>query len=131
MQRQRKESLAETLKMWKQIMMAFDDNPSDLQHLQARKDRLQALITLAEDISQRQAAFTASRQDASRQLEAALNEGRPLATFLRSGVKDRYGNRSEKLVEFGMRPFRSRHRPAVTEPPPGPEAPALDPTSKS
>jgi hypothetical protein len=32
------------------------------------------------------------------------------ATFLRAGLKQRYGDRNEELVRFGMRPFRGRKR---------------------
>jgi hypothetical protein len=42
-------------------------------------------------------------------------------------VRQRYGNRSEKLVEFGLKPLRSRIRalvPTVKKPP----QPAAEPT---
>ena len=53
-----------------------------------------------------------------------LEEGLKLATFLRVGVRQHYGNRSEKLVEFGFQPFRSRRVPPPPEPPPSPEVTA-------
>ena len=67
----------------------------------------------------------ATKQDAKR-LQWLLAEGRKLATFLRGGVKQRYGDRSEKLVEFGLAPFRAKakakteQKPPVTPPPPTP-----------
>ena len=41
-------------------------------------------------------------------------QGRKLATYLRVGLKQNYGNRSEKLVEFGLQPLRIRHKAADT-----------------
>ncbi|HEX7185186.1 MAG TPA: hypothetical protein VF756_25395 [Thermoanaerobaculia bacterium] len=45
-----------------------------------------------------------------------LAEGRKLATFLRTGVKQHYGNRSEKLAEFDLQPFRGRKSQATPPP---------------
>jgi len=64
--------------------------------------------------------------EATKNLQAVLVEGRKLATFLRGGVKQRYGDRSEKLVEFGLAPFPQKAKatvepkPPVTPPPPTP-----------
>jgi hypothetical protein len=71
----------------------------------------------------------ATKQEATKRLQAVLVEGRKLATFLRSGVKQRYGDRSEKLVEFGLAPVRPKakataeQKPTVTPPPPTPHPP--------
>jgi len=42
--------------------------------------------------------------------------GKKLVTFLRTGVKEHYGNRAEKVAEFGVQPFRRRTRQAVAPP---------------
>jgi hypothetical protein len=52
-----------------------------------------------------------------------MDEGRKLATYLRVGVKQNYGNRSEKLVEFGLRPLRTRRKSSATPPPPATPTP--------
>lgn len=44
------------------------------------------------------------------ELQGILNEGRRLASLLRHAMRLVYGTRSEKLVEFGLRPFRRRSR---------------------
>lgn len=41
---------------------------------------------------------------------AVLREMQFLNTFLNAGIREHYGNRSEKLVEFGLQPFRSQPR---------------------
>jgi hypothetical protein len=124
-------SYGETFNEWEQIKKAFTDNQSDFPHLESHRAQLEALLEEAREMAQQQAVHTASRQDTSRRLEAAVERGRKLASFMRAGAKERYGNRSEKLVEFGVQPLRTR-RPAKKspEPPPGPEVTAPDPDSQ-
>jgi hypothetical protein len=47
-----------------------------------------------------------------------ISRGRKVATVLRFIIKERYGNRSEKLAELNLQPFRGR-----------PKAPDLPPTA--
>ena len=118
-----------TLEDWEQIIAAYASNQPDLQHLEAQRAELASLVDQARSASRQQESHTAGRQDMSRQLEAVIERGRKLATFLRAGAKERYGNRSEKLVEFGVQPLRTRSKPKSIQPPPGPEAVAPDSNS--
>lgn len=43
--------------------------------------------------------------------------------FVNAGVRQYYGNRSEKLVEFGLQPLRGR--PRRTTVPPAPPKPSV------
>jgi hypothetical protein len=52
----------------------------------------------------------ARRQETTRRIQEILEEGRKEATFLRFSLKQRFGERSEELVRFGMKPFRGRKR---------------------
>jgi hypothetical protein len=63
-----------------------------------------------------QAALAASKQEESKRQRKLLVEGRKLATFMRNGARRRYGDDSEKLVEFGLLPFRGRRRPPEEQP---------------
>jgi hypothetical protein len=56
-------------------------------------------------------------QETTRQLEKKMAEGRAHVLRLRAGVTSLYGNRSEKLTEFGMRPLRRRSRARGVEAP--------------
>ena len=67
-----------------------------------------------------QAAMRAAKQEASRRVESLLVNGRKVANFLRHGVRRRYGDSSEKLAEFDLKPFRGRRRPTEEKPPPAP-----------
>ena len=53
-------------------------------------------------------------------------EGERLANLLRGAVKQHYGIRSEKLADFGLKPFRGRNRKKTgpeLKPKPSPETP--------
>lgn len=52
---------------------------------------------------------------------------RLFATFLRGGVKQRYSDRSEKLVELGLAPFRAKTKAKAADPKP-PATPPPSPT---
>ena len=110
---------------WQRLGAAFDANAADLTDLAPSRDRLGALLGRALEVSQQQAAFTASKQEASQELRAILAEGERLATGLRKLIKNHYGIGSEKLAEFGIQPFRGRKRKgAPVEIPETPESPA-------
>jgi hypothetical protein len=112
-----RETYGETLTGWQELAASLEVNASDFPHLETQRQRLAELLKQAQLLSSQQAALTASKQDVSKQLLAVIDEGRKLATFLRVGIRQRYGTRAEKLIEFGLRPFRGRRRPAETEPP--------------
>jgi hypothetical protein len=67
-----------------------------------------------------------AKQEVSRRLAELMQEGNKLVTFLDAGVKQQYGNRAEKLVEFGLQPFRSRPRLGQVGPDGKPLKPSRD-----
>jgi hypothetical protein len=107
---------------WTSLLSAIVENEGSLPHLTLPRDQLQAFLEEARDLLASQASQAAAKQQTSRRLEEVVNLGSKLATSLRVSIKVVYGNRSEKLTEFHLRPFRGRPRAATT--PSGPEAPA-------
>jgi len=105
-----RENQAETLDGWDRLSTSMGANPDQFVNLENERLHLVSILGRSRDLVIQQAALTASKQDVSRRLDALLNEGRKLATFLRVGIKQKLGNRSEMLIEFGLRPFRSRLR---------------------
>jgi len=89
---------------------ALAANIEQIPHLEAPLARLDVLLALLKDLTAQQASLTASRQEVSKQIAELNDEAQKLMTFLDVGVKQHYGNRSEKLVEFGQQPFRSKPR---------------------
>lgn len=114
-------SLADYLQDWEVLLAAVDQNLDDLPQLQIARNKLEGMLEQARILVPQQAAQAAAKQSTSQQLEAVLTNGRKVATVIRFTVKEHYGNRSEKLTEFSMRPFRSRTVPPTL---PQPEDPA-------
>jgi hypothetical protein len=115
---------------WQRLMAALEMNQADLPFLETQRTQFGAMVGQAEDFFQSQAALSASKQEASQQLAALVTECQRLETVLLLSLKQFYGPRSEKLVEFGIQPFRSRTEPPKLLPPPAetvdPAGPAVD-----
>jgi hypothetical protein len=118
---------------WEHLLNTLAANTADLPHLEAPRAKLQGLLEEVRSLAMQQDLHAANKQLASKQLQTTLANGKKLTTFLRTGLKEHYGNRSEKLVEFGVPPFRRRSKkdPAVTPPPTGPSTgPVTNPAPK-
>lgn len=85
-------------------------NSDEVPHLTLPVGKLETLLGQAKDLTAQQASLTASKQEVSKRLAEVMREIRFLSTFLDVGIREHFGNRSEKLVEFGLQPFRSQPR---------------------
>ena len=103
---------SESFDVWRQLMAAVTANATELPHLEVPRAKLSALLTEALDLGPKQASLAADKQEASRRLQEIVVAGRKLATFLRTGIREHYGNRSEKLAEFRVKTFRGRAKSA-------------------
>ena len=90
--------------------------------LRTKSQRARLLFT-------QQASLTAAKQEVTRELNQLIMEGNAVVDFIRTGARAIYGKDSEKLVEFGIKPFRGKSRKKTTPTPPLPEAPAPAPDS--
>ena len=108
---------------WAQVAAGVSTNEAEVPELLGALPRLELLINLMRTLSVQFATLRASKQEMAQQIQAVLREGDALADFLKTGARAHYGSDSEKLVEFGVQPFRGRN--AKTEPdPPLPETTA-------
>jgi hypothetical protein len=116
---------------WKRLMGALEVNQAELAFLDTQRTQLGTMVSQAEDFFQSQASLAASKQDASQKLSALVTECQRLSTVLRFSLKQFYGPTSEKLVEFGIQPFRGKKKTSPPPPPtestePADPAPAVD-----
>ncbi len=109
------------------LLARLNGNRAELAHMEVSIARLEAMLAQVAEAADRQALHTAGKQEASKQFQAALVEGERLATVLQLAVKQHYGIRSEKLADFGMKPFRGRKQ--KTPDPATPPAPEPEPTT--
>jgi hypothetical protein len=118
-----------TINGWERLLTSLEANSKDFPQLEPYRAQLAAMLQTARESAAQQAAMAATKQEASQRLQAVLVEGRKMANFLRSGVKRQYGDKSEKLVEFGLKPFRGRPRltAEAAKPPAAPEPAPAEP----
>jgi hypothetical protein len=117
-----------------QFSAAMEANKADLPHLEVNRAQLVTHLTQAQESVKQQAAFRASKQEASRQFRTSLIESERVANVLRVAVIQHYGIRSEKLAEFGLQPFRNRSRkakPVSEEPQTTPQEPTASPGTET
>jgi hypothetical protein len=95
---------------------ALAANSGDLPQLELSRVHLDSMTTEMKDLTAQQASLTASKQETSKRLADLAREARKMLTFVDTGVKQHYGNKSEKLVEFGVQPFRSAPRVRLVGP---------------
>ena len=100
------ESYAKTLSRLSFKSKAVEANLEEVPQLRAPWSRLTWLLSRASELTAQQAALTAAKQEVSKELAEVVMEGRRIMTFLDTGLRLHYGSRSEKLTEFGQRPFR-------------------------
>ena len=89
---------------------ALAANIEETPHLTAPLAKLDAFLVLLKELTAEQARLTAARQEVSKRIAELMDQATRLMTFVDLGVKQHYGNRSEKLIEYGLQPLRSKPR---------------------
>ena len=101
-------------------------NADKLKPYEETRLKFEGLVTQAQGLTQEQGALTASKQETSKKLKAVLGEAQRVATVLRFAVREHFGRDTEKLVEFGLQPFRGRPRKQKESEKPQPPAPPAE-----
>jgi len=101
---------------------ALAGKAAETPQLEGSRAIFDGMVARVHELAQKQAELTADKQDVTQQLQAETGEAQRMATALRAALKVHYGPDSERLVEFGVQPFRGRVRkpkePEVPPPPP-------------
>ncbi|HEX7183295.1 MAG TPA: hypothetical protein VF756_15770 [Thermoanaerobaculia bacterium] len=79
---------------------------SELQHLSPLITELDVVLPQARAASMLQGLKQVEFQQATRDVEALVARGNDLVVRIRAGVRSAFGNRSEKLTAFDMKPLR-------------------------
>jgi hypothetical protein len=124
-----KQSYAGQANEWERLLRSLIANLAQLPQLEGARTKLEGLLGSFRELATQQAVHQATKQEMSRQIQAVLRDGRKTAAMIRAVLKEHYGNESEKLVEFGVQPFRARVRKPTVEPPTEP-APVSVPDSQ-
>ena len=117
-----------TLNGWERLLLSLEAKKNEFPQLEMYRTLLATMLQRVREISAEQAALTASKQDATQRLQKEIAEGRKVATLLRTALRQHYGNRSEKLVEFDLQPLRARTRKETEGAKPTPATPSTNTT---
>ena len=120
-------AFADVITGWEKLLTSVAANKEDLPHVDAYRQQLEIEVTGAKAANIRQLAAQAEAQQASRDLDGFRTRGRDLANRIGSGIKSKYGIRSEKLKEFDIKVFRGKKKSATVKPPPQVPPPAAGP----
>ena len=110
---------ADVRKELEHYLATMEANVAELPHFEVPRQSIRNVLQVIRDSSVEQDLHQANKQQASKRHQAAQEEGRKLITLARVMLRQHYGNRSEKLTEFGLQPFRRRSRTVTVEAKPG------------
>ena len=109
---------------WEKMDTAMTANDAEVSHLGFKLPTLRDRSQRMRGLYARHAALAAERQAITEEMQQVIEEGEQLFRLLREGLRQHYGKRNLKLIEFGIEPLSSRPRTDTS--PPLPEAPAPD-----
>jgi uncharacterized membrane protein YccC len=110
-----KVSLADLIHDWKQLLKAAKPY-AEQKDLHVQLEKLEAAIQQFVELEGLRAQLQAQRQEATQKLEHVKKAGNDAAMEARQTLKAILGVRSERLVQFNIRPRRSRR--IIVAPPP-------------
>ena len=87
---------------------ALAANIEELPHLALPLSRLEEMLDWLKKLTAEQARLTAARQEVSQRIAEIINNAQVLLTSVDLAIKQQYGNRSERLAEYGVQPFRRK-----------------------
>jgi hypothetical protein len=104
---------------------ALEAHADELPHMEVVRPELVQMLEEARNLVIQLNALTASKQDTRRRLLQVIRSGEGMVDVMRTAARQRFGPDSEILVQFGVRPLRSRSQTAepTTPTPENPESP--------
>jgi DNA repair exonuclease SbcCD ATPase subunit len=117
-------TIPERIARWKVIAAALKPLLAEMPHLTELHSQLEAIIARSEELDARIEALKAESQEVNRTREELATTGDDVRNRLGAALRTIHGFRSEKLIEFGLKPRRTRGRdrkPRAKKPKPGTE----------
>jgi len=124
MARVKTQRYADHVTEWEALAVSAAANAAEAPQFELPRVALEKVLGDVRGLTVQQATLQASKQQVSQRLRTLMGEGTKLATLMKVLVKQHYGNRSEKLVEFRLQPFRGRSQKEEPAPPEGPADPS-------
>ena len=77
-----------------------------VEHLEPKRIELEEKMIRFKEKSTQHAVLTTSKQEVGKEMQVLFRQIETLVAFIRAGVRQHYGKDSEKMIEFGLQPFR-------------------------
>ncbi|MEA2604770.1 MAG: hypothetical protein QOF89_5762 [Acidobacteriota bacterium] len=103
-------TIPERIARWKVIAAALKPLLAEMPHLMTLHTQLEDVIARSEVLDARIEALKAESQEINRTREELATTGDDLRNRLGAAVRTVHGFRSERLIEFGLKPRRTRGR---------------------
>lgn len=103
-----RQSFAERMAQWGLLKQGLTANAADLAFLEAERTQCTTLLANLGTLDAQQEALKAQLQQTTQELGEKIGQMKALESRLRASLKGKYGAKSEKLEEFGIKPNRSR-----------------------
>ena len=94
-----------TVNGWEKMGTAVNANDPEVAHLVFKVPELQGKGEVLRSLYAQHAALAAARQTITQDMQALIEEGNQIFRSLREALRDYYGKRNPKLVEFGIDPL--------------------------
>ncbi|HSG39070.1 MAG TPA: hypothetical protein VLE27_05490 [Thermoanaerobaculia bacterium] len=105
-----KRSYAHYVADWERVLAAVDANEVDLAVLEEVRSQLAATLEGLRTGLVRQDEVLAQYRVSTRVVQGLVTRGQDLSNRLRNGLKMKYGTKDDKLLQFGLQPFRPEAR---------------------
>ncbi|MFL6197551.1 MAG: hypothetical protein ACJ76J_00095 [Thermoanaerobaculia bacterium] len=92
---------------WEKMDTAMTANDTEVSQLGFKLPALRDKSQRMRSLYAQHAALAASRQAITQEMQQLIEQGDQIFRSLREGLKEHYGKRNEKLVEFGVEPLRT------------------------
>lgn len=130
-----KGSLADFVTDWDRLVKNVATNAAELPDLAVYKAPLEQLLAKAQEGMARAKIHQGLKQEENKAVQTLIDAGKEAAVKLRAAIKAHLGPRSERLIDYGMKPLRPRSKTSkkakkAKKPEPNP-APASSPDPAS
>ena len=121
-------TIPERIARWKVISAGLKPLLANMPHLADLHGELEKVIAQSEELDARAEALKAESREVNANRAKLAKSGDDLRSRLGASLQTAYGFKSEKLIEFGFKPRKTRGRdkqPRVKKTPTAPETPSV------
>ncbi len=125
-----KTSLADFVTDWEKLLKNVTDTAAELPNIDVYKTPLDQMLAEAKDGLALAAARVGVKQQETQDRQTLMKEGKEAASKLRLAIKAHFGPKSERLLQYGIKPIRKRKKVATATEEPESETPTPAPHSE-